>query len=208
ISLFDSSFSTTPGRDCCGRGVSLRGEGCVCWEAAGRGLGFDAGAAVGSGLPSGRANLRFLVSTTTAFVRPCEKLCRTVPCSGRLSVSVFFVLTSSVLSSPVLLSVIPYPLRLPPRPTPYPRESRHDMRRAFSRVSALPRRPPGRVKQHVSHLSPLTPNSFHFQKRAGMPAPSGRWHGPPRSARQRSSGCHRAMLRSREVQRPLYRYVW
>src|SRR5690606_1434756 len=167
ISLFDSSFSTTPGRDCCGRGVSLRGEGCVCWEAAGRGLGFDAGAAVGSGLPSGRANLRFLVSTTTAFVRPCEKLCRTVPCSGRLSVSVFFGLTPSVLSSPVLLSVIPYPLRLPPRP-PLPKYRdllRPDIRQAFSCVSALPRRPLGRAQQHVSHLLPPTPNSFHFQKK-------------------------------------------
>ena len=36
-------------------------------------------------------NLRFLVSTTTDFVRPCEKFCRTVPCSmpGRFSVRVF-----------------------------------------------------------------------------------------------------------------------
>ena len=50
------------------------------------------GAAAGSGLSPGMANLRFLVSTTTGLVRPCEKFWRTVPCSmpGRFSVSVFF----------------------------------------------------------------------------------------------------------------------
>ena len=67
-----------------------------------------------SGFSPGIANLRFLVSTTTDFVRPCEKFWRTVPCStpGRFSVRVFFGLTLNVLSSPVFVSLIPYPLRL------------------------------------------------------------------------------------------------
>lgn len=53
--------------------------------------------------------LVFTFSTTTAFVRPCEKLCRTMPCStGRFSESVFGGPTVSVLSPVVLVSVISF----------------------------------------------------------------------------------------------------
>jgi len=61
--------------------------------------------------------LRFLVSTTTAFVRPWLKFWRTVLCStpGRLMVSVFLELTLSVLSSFVLsLITFPFPSQLLP----------------------------------------------------------------------------------------------
>src|SRR5690606_7326761 len=56
-------------------------------------------------------------STATAFVRPWLKFWRTVLCStpGRFMVSVFFVLTLSVLSSFVLsLITFPFPSRLRP----------------------------------------------------------------------------------------------
>ena len=58
--------------------------------------------------PRACAIRRFLVSTTTFFVRPWLKFCRTVDCSTppRFKVRVFFVLTLSVLSSPDLVSLI------------------------------------------------------------------------------------------------------
>ena len=58
----------------------------------GAGFGLNSATAAGSGFSPGLQNLRFLVSTTTDFVRPCEKFCRTVPCStpAGFSVSVFF----------------------------------------------------------------------------------------------------------------------
>ena len=53
---------------------------------------------------------RFFVSTTTDFVRPCEKLCRTVFCSdGRFSDS-FGVARWSVFSPGALVSVSLIPL--------------------------------------------------------------------------------------------------
>ena len=49
---------------------------------------------------------RFTVSTTTAFVRPCEKLWRTTPCStGRFNVSVLGD-TCKVLSPWFFVSLI------------------------------------------------------------------------------------------------------
>ncbi len=95
---------------CAGAGVA--GVGAAGAGAAGRGA-----AASTSGFSSGRENLRFFVSTTTAFVRPWLKFWRTVLCStpGRFMVSVFFVLTLSVLSSFVLsLITFPFPSRLRP----------------------------------------------------------------------------------------------
>ena len=52
-------------------------------------VGF-AGAAAGAASP-GPKTRRFTFSTTTALLRPCEKLCRTVPCSiGRFKCNVDF----------------------------------------------------------------------------------------------------------------------
>src|SRR5690606_41950413 len=102
---------------CCGRGASRCGAAGAGVGVGGAATGFGRTGAAGSTRSSGRENFRFFVSTTTAFVRPCEKFWRTVPCSGRFSVSVFFGLTLSVLSSPVFVSVIPHPLRRPPHPT-------------------------------------------------------------------------------------------
>src|SRR5690348_11783930 len=87
--------------------------GAAATGAAAAGFGVNTEGATGSGLSPGNENLRFLVSTTTDLVRPCEKFWRTVPCSrpGRFSVKVFFGVTLNVLSSPDFVSFIPYPLR-------------------------------------------------------------------------------------------------
>ena len=46
---------------------------------------------VGGGASPGVKIRRFTFSTTTALLRPCEKLCRTVPCStGRFRCNVAF----------------------------------------------------------------------------------------------------------------------
>src|SRR5690606_12016028 len=85
-----------------GAGAGAAGAGAAGWDtgllasgATGWTTGVGAGAASASGFSSGRANLRFLVSTTTAFVRPWLKFWRTVLCStpDLLRVSVFLVLT-------------------------------------------------------------------------------------------------------------------
>jgi hypothetical protein len=72
--------------------------------AAGAALAAGAGASFASPAPTTR---RFTFSTTTALERPCEKLCRTMPCStGRFSVSVFEDDTCKVLSPGVLVSLM------------------------------------------------------------------------------------------------------
>src|SRR5688572_25335188 len=100
----------------CGRSAAggAFGASCCCTAGAAGAAGFGVNTEAASDLSPGIENLRFLVSTTTALVRPCEKFWRTVPCSrpGRFSVRVFLVLTLKVLSSPVFVSLIPYPLRL------------------------------------------------------------------------------------------------
>ncbi len=69
-----------------------------------------AAAAFGASFPSAGPTRRFFVSTTTDFVRPCEKLCRTVFCSdGRFSVS-FGDARWSVFSPGALVSVSLIPL--------------------------------------------------------------------------------------------------
>src|SRR5271166_193625 len=64
----------------------------------------------------GPATRRFTFSTTTALLRPCEKLCRTVPCStGRLRCKVAFGVAPLGLSV-LLVSFMLIPNRLDYRP--------------------------------------------------------------------------------------------
>lgn len=66
-----------------------------------------ASAASRAGASPGPNTRRFTFSTTTCFVRPWEKLCRTVPCStGRFSDSVVFGLTVKVFSPTLFGSLI------------------------------------------------------------------------------------------------------
>ena len=97
ISPVESSFSTTPTR----HGHRLRhldrrgGSGATGARGRHRArLGSLRDRRPASGFSPGLTNLRF-VSTTTAFVRPCEMFCRTVPCvtPDGFRVSVFFGVT-------------------------------------------------------------------------------------------------------------------
>src|SRR5215208_268264 len=74
------------------------------------GAAAAAAAAFGASFPTAGPTRRFFVSTTTDFVRPCEKLCRTVFCSdGRFSDS-FGVARWSVFSLGALVYVSLIPL--------------------------------------------------------------------------------------------------
>ena len=87
-------------------GVGITGRGGAAAATGGRGGGGGGGGAAGAAVgPVGR---RFTVSTTTVFVRPCEKLCRTVSgeIAGRLSVNVFVGVTDNV-SAGFFVSLIP-----------------------------------------------------------------------------------------------------
>jgi hypothetical protein len=80
-----------------------------CGGRTGAVLGGAAGGAVGSlatTLP-GVTTRVFTFSTTTCLLRPCEKLCRTVPCSaGRFKDNVFVPLTERVFSPALFGSLI------------------------------------------------------------------------------------------------------
>src|SRR5271165_6057313 len=72
--------------------------------AVGAGAGDGARAGAAAGASPGPATRRFTFSTTTTLLRPCEKLCRTVPCStGRLRCKVAFGAGAPKDLSPVLL---------------------------------------------------------------------------------------------------------
>src|SRR5438445_2500352 len=171
-----------------GGGGGALGASCTTGGAATTaGFGVKTGtgaAATGSGLSPGSENLRFLVSTTTDLVRPCEKFWRTVPCSmpGRFSVKVFFGVTLNVLSSPDFVSFIPYPLRhhlrqqrpqaLPDRPGYRP-----DIGRAQPCDSGPPYQQIHRGRQHVSHLYPPMPSSTRPRRKVCRQGWKGRRYG-------------------------------
>src|SRR5690606_22527861 len=123
----------------------------------------------------------------------------------------FFGLTLSVFSSPVFVSVIPHPLRHPPRST-LRCPGRHPcIERAPRCASTLPRPAPDRARQHVSHLSPPMTNSIRLPKRACMPATAFLRHGrplcvPPRPCERRPptlpwhAGRLSPCLRARQLQ--------
>ena len=60
---------------------------------------------------------RFTFSTTTALLRPCEKLCLTVPCStGRFRCNVAFGGATPTVLSLLPVSLMPIPNRLASQP--------------------------------------------------------------------------------------------
>ena len=85
--------------------------GLAAGMGAGAGAGCGGGAAGAGAAAAGRSPgptvRRFTFSTTTAFERPCEKLCRTMLCSaGRFSDRVLPEPTLSVLSPLLFVSLI------------------------------------------------------------------------------------------------------
>src|SRR5690606_8702090 len=170
-------LGATFGACCCTTGAACFSTGSGAGAAAtsgaaggtGAGCGFGANTD-GSGFSPGMLNLRFLVSTTTAFVRPCEKFWRTVPCSrpGRFSVRVFFGVTLKVLSSPDFVSLIPNPLRhhlrqRRPQASPDRPGIRPGNGRAQPCASAPPCPRPTRERLHVSHLCHPMPNPIQLR---------------------------------------------
>ncbi len=89
---------------------------------AGAAVSGAAGAAVRAGTPTGGASpgvkiRRFTFSTTTVLLRPCEKLCRTEPCStGRFKCSVAFGGGAPTDLSLLFVSLMPIPNRLASQP--------------------------------------------------------------------------------------------
>ena len=116
------------------------------------------GAATGAVSPGPRTR-RFTFSTRTALLRPCEKLCRTVPCStGRFRCRVAFGVAPTVLSL-LFVSFMPIPIRLalqPIRPacqTPRRRwpgapQLCHQARRPFRSRDKDANAPPSRGRQN------------------------------------------------------------
>ena len=111
--------------------------------------------------PSAR---RLTFSTTTALVRPCEKLWRTVPCStGRFRCKVAFGGAAPLGLSLLLVSFMPIPNRLAFQPN-----------RLFARTSPDPR--PGSRRRRSSRSRP---SRSRENSAAARPAP-----GRPMSLRQ------------------------
>ena len=87
-----------------------------------RGLGAAGGGAAAGAAGAGRAAAaasagvkirRFTFSTTTALLRPCEKLCLTVPCStGRFRCKVAFGGAAVTVLSLLPVSLMPIPNHL------------------------------------------------------------------------------------------------
>src|SRR5271165_3866086 len=85
--------------------------------AVGAGAGDGARAGAAAGASPGPATRRFTFSTRTALLRPCEKLCRTVPCStGRLRCRVAFGGAAPTVLSLLFVSFMPIPIRLALQP--------------------------------------------------------------------------------------------
>ena len=122
-------------------------------------VGFT-GAAAGAASPGPRTR-RFTFSTTTALLRPCEKLCRTMPCSiGRFKCNVDFGGATPTGLSVLFVSFMPIPNRLayqPIRPAGQAPRRYRPARRRF--LSWLPR--PLRSRDNGANVPPLRerPNS-------------------------------------------------
>ena len=92
-------------------GENRLGRRGAAWAGAGAGAG-RAATPTGGASPGVKMR-RFTFSTTTALVRPCEKLCRTVPCStGRFRCNVVFGGGAPKDLSLLFVSLMPIPNRL------------------------------------------------------------------------------------------------
>ena len=97
-----------------GRAEAVSALGAAGGGAAAGAAGADRAAAAAS---AGVKIRRFTFSTTTALLRPCEKLCLTVPCStGRFRCNVAFGGAAVTVLSLLPVSLMPLPNHLASQP--------------------------------------------------------------------------------------------
>ena len=144
--------------------IGFAGAAAPCAGAAAGDAGAGRASPPAAAASPGVKIRRFTFSTTTALLRPCEKLCRTVPCStGRFRCKVVFGGAAPKDLSLLFVSLMPIPNRLasqPIRPACQAFRPRRPARRRF--LFWLPR--PCRSRGSGANDPPLRerPNSLRL----------------------------------------------